>query len=41
MTLDVYACNCDEEFAVKDGKEPTCCPFCGDKEIEWSHEAKD
>lgn len=37
MTLDVYYCECDEEFAVKDGKEPNCCPFCHSPEIEWSH----
>lgn len=39
--LDVYICSCNEEFAVKDGKEPKQCPFCGNPEIEWSHEVKE
>ncbi|MFF2449329.1 hypothetical protein ACFVSW_20005 [Neobacillus sp. NPDC058068] len=36
--LDVYVCVGEHEFAVKDGQEPTLCPFCGIKEIEFSHE---
>jgi rubrerythrin len=36
--IDVYTCHCSEEFAVKDGKEPTYCPFCGSPYIEFSHE---
>lgn len=31
--LDVYYCDCNEEFAVKEGKEPKYCPFCGNIEI--------
>jgi predicted RNA-binding Zn-ribbon protein involved in translation (DUF1610 family) len=41
MTLDVYVCECDEEFAVKEDKEPHSCPFCGSLDIEWSHFAKE
>jgi rubrerythrin len=39
--LDVYICRSNHEFAVKDGQEPHFCPFCGDLEIEFSHEVKD
>lgn len=41
MILDVYVCNCHEEFAVKDGKEPARCPFCGEQDIEFSHEVRE
>lgn len=37
--LDVYICFKNHEFAVKDGQEPNCCPFCGSRYIEFSHEA--
>ncbi|QIW89343.1 hypothetical protein Gp_69 [Bacillus phage vB_Bacillus_1020A] len=37
MNLDVYVCPKDHGFAVKDGEEPVLCPFCGTKEIEYSH----
>jgi predicted RNA-binding Zn-ribbon protein involved in translation (DUF1610 family) len=40
LPLDVYVCSCDEEFAVKEDKEPNGCPFCGTGEIEWSHSTK-
>lgn len=41
MTLDVYVCEKDHEFAVKDGEDPSLCPFCGTDEIEFSHEVND
>ena len=41
MTLDVYVCEGNHEWAVKDGEEPNCCPFCYSPEFEHSHEVKD
>lgn len=42
MTLNVYVCGqCNNEFAVKDGLEPICCPVCTELDIEWSHEVKE
>lgn len=40
--LDVYICHqhdggCGDEFAVKEAREPRCCPFCGSQVIEFSH----
>lgn len=41
MNLDVYHCvSCQEELAVKHGKAPNTCPFCGD-EITFSHTTAD
>lgn len=37
--LAVYLCHlCGDEFAVKEAKEPNRCPFCGDADIEFSHD---
>lgn len=41
MVLDVYVCWQNHDFAVKDGQEPTFCPFCGTTDMEFSHESKD
>jgi len=40
MTLDVYVCECDKEFLVKDGAEPNYCPFCDSMNLDWSHEVE-
>lgn len=38
--LDVYICENDHDFAVKNGQEPMCCPFCETYEIGFSHEVE-
>ncbi|GEM_PF-3687998 len=40
MMLDVYVCDSNHEFAVKDGEAPVCCPFCKTYEIGFSHEVE-
>lgn len=35
--LDVYSCECDKAFLVRDGEEPNHCPFCSSPELSWSH----
>ena len=41
MRYDGYICDgCEEEFAVKAGKEPRLCPHCGYWHFEFSHEIK-
>lgn len=41
MILDVYICPDDHEFAVKDGEEPSLCPFCGSTDVDFSHEVNE
>lgn len=36
LTLDVYICIGNHEFAVKEDEEPDVCPFCQEA-TEWSH----
>lgn len=40
MTLDIYVCKCDREFAVMEDAEPNGCPFCYSQDIEWSLEVE-
>lgn len=38
--LDVYVCECEREFAVQEGLEPNCCPFCHGPEIQFEREVE-
>ncbi|MEH6941499.1 hypothetical protein [Bacillus sp. JJ722] len=36
--LAIHYCEtCNEDFAVREGKDPNGCPFCYSPEIAWSH----
>lgn len=35
--LDEYICHEGHEFYVHDGSEPVTCPFCGDRDWDWTN----
>lgn len=41
MNLDIYQCAfCNEDFGVKEDKEPQLCPFC-QGEVTFSHSVEE